>query len=155
MARVTITVVVEGDVTEVDQIREALRRLPSEIAAVPVTNGAAAAVERERPSEWTREELERFWSGLRPGAREVLAEVAKRPDRYPMDELERTLGVPARTIGGRLSSVGFGMRRFRGKPEPIHFHHGAPGTRGYYTMDPRIAEMLREIVAEREEGEAA
>ncbi|MCS7051227.1 MAG: hypothetical protein NZL87_06400, partial [Thermomicrobium sp.] len=97
------------------------------------------------------------WSRLQDGARQILAEIAKRPEGYPMVDLERALGVPARVIGGRLSSVGHAMRRFPHKEEPVEFRTGgdeAPGRRIYF-MKPEIARMIRRLASEGVAEEAA
>lgn len=153
MARIVITI--EGDSQEIGAIQEVLQRLAGlaagefEVSELPRVTG-----EREA---WTFEEFRQFWSRLQDGARQILAEIAKRPEGYPMVELERALGVPARVIGGRLSSVGHAMRRFPHKEEPVEFRTGgdeAPGRRIYF-MKPEIARMIRRLASEGAAEEAA
>lgn len=153
MARIVITI--EGDSQEIGAIQEVLQRLAGltgtelEVGEVPRGGG-----ERE---PWTFEEFRQFWSRLQDGARQILAEIAKRPEGYPMVELERALGVPARVIGGRLSSVGHAMRRFPHKEEPVEFRTGGdetPGRRIYF-MKPEIARMIRRLASEGASESAA
>ncbi len=153
MARIVITI--EGDSQEIGAIQEVLQRLAGLAAGeFEVSELPRAAGEREA---WTFEEFRQFWSRLQDGARQILAEIAKRPEGYPMVELERALGVPARVIGGRLSSVGHAMRRFPHKEEPVEFRTGgdeAPGRRIYF-MKPEIARMIRRLASEGAAEEAA
>jgi len=156
MARIVITI--EGDSQEIEAIQAVLQRLAG------MTSGgleAEEAVEQPRASgeeeSWTFEEFQQFWSRLKGGARQILAEIAKRPEGYPMTDLEQALGLPARVIGGRLSSVGHAMRRFEHKREPLEFRAGGDDGVGrrVYIMPPEIARMIRQLVAEeRRAGQA-
>lgn len=153
MARIVITI--EGDSQEIGAIQEVLQRLAG-LAAAEFEPGETVRGPGER-EPWTFEEFRQFWSRLQDGARQILAEIAKRPEGYPMVELERALGVPARVIGGRLSSVGHAMRRFPHKEEPVEFRTGgdeAPGRRIYF-MKPEIARMIRRLVSAGAAEEAA
>ena len=153
MARIVITI--EGDSQEIGAIQEVLQRLAG-LTGAEFEAGEAVRGPGER-EPWTFEEFRQFWSRLQDGARQILAEIAKRPEGYPMAELERALGVPARVIGGRLSSVGHAMRRFPQKEEPVEFRTGgdeAPGRRIYF-MKPEIARMIRRLVSEGAAEEAA
>ncbi|MCM8745214.1 hypothetical protein NET03_01575 [Thermomicrobium sp. CFH 73360] len=153
MARIVITI--EGDSQEIGAIQEVLQRLAG-LAAGEFEVSELPRVPGEREA-WTFEEFRQFWSRLQDGARQILAEIAKRPEGYPMVELERALGVPARVIGGRLSSVGHAMRRFPHKEEPVEFRTGgdeAPGRRIYF-MRPEIARMIRRLASEGAAEEAA
>ncbi|MFN3336065.1 MAG: hypothetical protein ACK42I_01015 [Thermomicrobium sp.] len=153
MARIVITI--EGDSQEIGAIQEVLQRLAG-LAAGELEVSELSRVPSEREA-WTFEEFRQFWSRLQDGARQILAEIAKRPEGYPMVELERALGVPARVIGGRLSSVGHAMRRFPHKEEPVEFRTGgdeAPGRRIYF-MKPEIARMIRRLTSEGAAEEAA
>jgi len=152
MARIVITI--EGDSQEIGAIQEVLQRLAG-LAGAEYEAGEAVRAAGER-EPWTYEEFRQFWSRLQDGARQILAEIAKRPEGYPMVELERALGVPARVIGGRLSSVGHAMRRFPHKEEPVEFRTGgdeAPGRRIYF-MKPEIARMIRRLAGEGAAEEA-
>jgi hypothetical protein len=62
-------------------------------------------------AQWTLEKLSRLWRGIAEGAREVLAEIATRPEGYPKEELFTQLDLDGRIVGGRLSSVGAVMVR--------------------------------------------
>lgn len=153
MARIVITI--EGDSQEIGAIQEVLQRLAG-LAAGELEMSEMPRVSGEREA-WTFEEFRQFWSRLQDGARQILAEIAKRPEGYPMVELERVLGVPARVIGGRLSSVGHAMRRFPHKEEPVEFRTSgdeAPGRRIYF-MKPEIARMIRRLASEGAAEEAA
>jgi len=152
VARITITI--EGESQEIEAIQSVLQRL----AGATMVAGAEEAVAGEagwpggERQSWTFEEFQQFWSRLKEGARQILAEIAKRPEGYPMAELERALGLPARVIGGRLSSVGHAMRRFEHKEEPVEFRTGGDQeARRVYFMKPDIARMIRRL----SEGERA
>ncbi len=152
MARITITI--EGESQEIEAIQAVLQRLAGVAMAVGAEEAAAAEAGwpgGERQS-WTFEEFQQFWSRLKEGARQILAEIAKRPEGYPMADLERALGLPARVIGGRLSSVGHAMRRFEWKERPVEFRTGGDEEmRRVYFMNPEVARMIRRL----SEGEAA
>ncbi len=153
MAKIVITI--EGDSQEIGAIQEVLQRLAGLAAGELETHEALRTVGEREP--WTFEEFRQFWSRLQDGARQILAEIAKRPEGYPMVELEQALGVPARVIGGRLSSVGHAMRRFPHKEDPVEFRTGgdeAPGRRIYF-MRPEIARMIRRLTSEGAVEEAA
>ena len=141
MARITITI--EGESQEIEAIQAVLQRLAG-VTAVPGAGGAAPEANRTAPREaWTLEEFQHFWSQLKDGARAILTEVARRPEGYPMRDLEQALGLPARVIGGRLSSIGHAMRRFESKEEPIEFRTGRDdGPRRVYSMKPAIARLV-------------
>jgi len=153
MARIVITI--EGDSQEIGAIQEVLQRLAGlTTGEFEVSEGVRPLGERE---PWTFEEFRQFWSRLQDGARQILAEIAKRPEGYPMVDLERALRVPARVIGGRLSSVGHAMRRFPHKEEPVEFRTGgddAPGRRIYF-MRPEVARMIRRLVSEGASADGA
>lgn len=153
MAKIVITI--EGDSQEIGSIQEVLQRLAGLATGESEGHGVLRAVgERE---SWTFEEFRQFWSRLQEGARQILAEIAKRPEGYPMVELERALGVPARVIGGRLSSVGHAMRRFPHKEDPVEFRTGGdetPGRRIYF-MKPEVARIIRQLTSQAGAEEAA
>lgn len=150
MAKIVITI--EGDSQEIGSIQEVLQRLAG--LAAGESEVLRAVGERE---SWTFEEFRQFWSRLQEGARQILAEIAKRPEGYSMVELERALGVPARVIGGRLSSVGHAMRRFLHKEDPVEFRTGGdetPGRRIYF-MKPEVARIIRQLTSQAGAEEAA
>ena len=149
MARLTITI--EGESEEIEAIQAVLQRL----AGVTAVTGSATAEASEtlrltaQRKDWTAEEYEHFWGQLKDGARQILAEVAKRPEGYPMSDLERALGLPARVIGGRLSSIGHAMRRFESKEKPIELRTvREDGSRRIYVMKPEIARLVRRLAEE-------
>lgn len=150
MAKIVITI--EGDSQEIGSIQEVLQRLAG--LAAGESEVLHAVGERE---SWTFEEFRQFWSRLQEGARQILAEIAVRPEGYSMVELERALGVPARVIGGRLSSVGHAMRRFPHKEDPVEFRTGGdetPGRRIYF-MKPEVARIIRQLTSQAGAEEAA
>jgi hypothetical protein len=145
MIRVTATsFVIEGDASELDQF-EGLKELVSRFSP---TNGTASreiddqdGEVREPSSSWSHDELAEMWKLLRPEAKQILAELAKKPGGYPFGELQRVTGKRGVEIGGNLSSVGFAIRRFPGKNHPL--------TKNYsmheWSMQPEVAEVIREL----------
>lgn len=143
MTRVTVTI--EG---EAEEIREALARLLGSDGGD--TTPAPEVEVAPEPQPWEREDLSRLWSSLTDPARRVLAEVATRPQGYPLQELEEALGLNMRRIGGNLSSVGHAMRRY--------FRQGGHYTREWplqgdrnkrrYLMEDDVAGWIREFAAE-------
>jgi len=85
---------------------------------------------------WTIENLR----ALSQGAREILSELAKRPDGYPMDELQNALELnDSKKIGGRLSSVGRLYKRFPNRPRLYLFQHDT------FSLSAPVAELLRQL----------
>jgi len=166
MARLTITV--EG---EADEVREALRHLLG--GDLVGTSGPAAGLPPDQqstgdgeptaapppPLTWTHDELSRLWAHLTDPARRVLREVADQPDGYRFEELERSLGLDMRRIGGSLSSVGHTMRRLYRvddvyvRPWPLV----GDKYKRVYLMDEQVAEMIRELTVQSgdEDGQQA
>lgn len=141
MARVTLTI--EG---EPEEIREALRILLGAEGSEGIERGA-----KTQPTDsWTSEELAELFIRLSPGAQEVLAEIARRPQGYPNPMLQKALGLDGATIGGRLSSVGSKQSRFPGKP-PLYAYDGY-----VYRMAPEVAQIMRKLAqTNAEKGEDA
>jgi len=103
MERVTITI--EGSSEEVIRALQAV----------------TAGVRRQGTSvTWLPNEIRDFFSHLRPEAQRILREIATRPQGYNRDNLMSELGISARGLAGRLSSVGHNLRRFYPtKPRPL------------------------------------
>jgi len=147
VARLTITI--EGESEEIEAIQAVLQRLAGVTAVTGSATVEASETLQRAAKDWTAEEYEHFWGQLKDGARQILAEVAKRPEGYPMSDLERALGLPARVIGGRLSSIGHAMRRFESKEKPIELRTvREDGSRRIYVMKPEIARLVRRLAEE-------
>ncbi len=152
MAKVTITI--EGNEEE---IRGTLERLLTPPATAAPTEGETAG-ESEAPAApaegWTPEEIEAIWEQITPHSRRILAEIAKRPQGYPFEDLQKVLGLAGLPVAGRLSSVGFAERRVA----PQKRSSGAKlVTRDYrartYTMQPEVAEVIRSLAQSGTDGE--
>ena len=89
----------------------------------------------------TAEEFRHVWPQLSAGSRTVLAEVATRPQGYPVADLLAHLGVDGPHLGGMLSSLGFAMKRLPGKQDPLVRDWVA----GQYRLPPDIAAVIREL----------
>ena len=82
--------------------------------------------------------------------------MADRPDGFRFEELERSLGLDMRRIGGSLSSVGHAMRRLYRvddvyvRPWPLV----GDKYKRIYLMDERVAEMVRELTAQNGDDDA-
>lgn len=91
---------------------------------------------------WSRDELARLWSGIRPEARVILAELTNRPDGYSFNELQESLHLEGLIVGGQLSSVGHAKRRlYPRKPDPVRRDY----SRRMYYMEPEVADAIREL----------
>jgi hypothetical protein len=143
-----ISVTIEG---ELEEVREALRVLSEANSLRPA---ATASVLDQAPppapraqSDWTERELEEFWRWLTADAQEVLAEIAKRPEGHPFQEVGRALSLDMSIIGGRLSSLGHALRRpeFEGKTNPLV----RDWARSQYRIDPWIAAIFRRLADDR------
>ena len=85
--------------------------------------------------------------------------MADQPDGYRFEELERSLGLDMRRIGGSLSSVGHTMRRLYRvddvyvRPWPLV----GDKYKRVYLMDEQVAEMIRELAVQSgdEDGQQA
>ncbi len=85
------------------------------------------------------EEVTQLLSQITPEARRILEEIARHPDSYTFQDLQRTLNLSGTEIAGRLSSVGHKMRHFRGKAGPVTRDY----TQREYRMQPELAEVIR------------
>ena len=56
---------------------------------------------------------------IKPNARTILAELAKKPEGYLRKDLVQTPGIEEQAIRGQMSSLGAARRRMGGKPSPI------------------------------------
>jgi hypothetical protein len=148
MARITM-ISIEGGTEE---IREALQRFlelttgdhtkQTEQSKEAVSEYAQGRHPAEQ-TQWTGEELARLWRNeLAEGTRAVLAEIATRPEGYPVAEVAQNMGLPPRHVGGRLSSMGFALKRaFPGKSDPIIRDRRT----AKYKMEPEVATIFREL----------
>ncbi|QDV37377.1 hypothetical protein [Tautonia plasticadhaerens] len=136
MARVTITI--EG---EAQEIRRTLRKLLGPMGMGPGPRRDRAN-ERGGPGThgprepWSPEELTQVWNEITVGARRVLTEIAGRAEGYPSGELQKSLGMDGKAIGGTLSSVGVASRRFGARPPIYKFRWDE------YRMPPPVAEVV-------------
>lgn len=147
MARVTVSV--EGDPLEVRAALVALLGGASTESRdeLLVQGESTQAASAEGQSPWSEEEVRRLWGYLTHSAQRVLAEIATRPEGYPMAELESALDSSMATIGGNLSSVGHAMRRMFGpnastvKKWPLEQDRVARR----YVMDENVAAAIERI----------
>jgi hypothetical protein len=77
---------------------------------------------------------------LKPDAKRALREISKRPDGYPADELLNVLGISGATLGGNLSSVGFGMKYFL----PFEGPYRRDWDRNIYEMPSEVAQIIQQ-----------
>lgn len=90
---------------------------------------------------WTPVDLMYLWSTISPGARRALGEIVRRPDGYPFAEVLRRLDCTGPTLGGYLSSLGFALRQFPGKKDPLE----RDWNKEEYRMDAAIAGILQRL----------
>lgn len=134
MARITITI--EGDAKELEGALQRLLVANEDSPEAPPRAAAAAG--------WAPEELAVYWGAIRDDARDIVAELAKRPEGYAFDDLQAILGLGAQNIGGRLSSVGHALRKFPGKPGLLERDY----RQREYRMAPDVAAEIRRLASE-------
>ncbi len=88
----------------------------------------------------TAQDVAQLWPSLTSNAQAALAEIAKRPEGYPSDQLLSVLKVDGPALGGYLSSLGFGMRRFPHRQYPLIRDLQS----SEYKLAPDIAEAIRQ-----------
>jgi hypothetical protein len=95
-------------------------------------------------SGWSYYELARLWSEINQNAREALVEIATRPapEGYLWWELAPSLGLQKGELGGRMSSIGFALKRaLSGKSNPVNYDDSV----NRYMMHPGVALVVREL----------
>src|SRR5258708_7268772 len=97
----------------------------------PTSDGAA----------WTPVDLMFLWATITQGARRALGEIALRPAGYPMSEVVQRLDCTGPTLGGYLRSVGFALRQFPRKADPLV----RDWKKWEYRMDPTIAGIIQKL----------
>lgn len=137
---IEVTITMRG---ELDDIRGMLVKVLGdavEVAPQPINEKEETAT----PSEWSREEIVKFWSEVHSiDARRILAEIAKSPapTGYPVGDVAKVLGFEKNQWGGKLSSVGFALKRtFPGRnilnvDWPLY----------RYMLTPEVASTIREL----------
>ena len=142
MPQVTITVT-----AELEELPQALEQLLYGFAAAPVAQVRGTAPERQEADGivdeviWPSGDLARWWRRITPDAREVVAEIAKRPDGYPFNEVFKVLDLSGTTVGGRMSSLGHAKRDFPGRPDIVIPDY----RRRQYSIHPEIAAEIRRL----------
>jgi len=96
--------------------------------------------QQEEAISWLDSEIEDFIvNRIQPEAKQILKEMADRPDGYDRDELVRNLGLTGRGLAGRLSSIGHNIRKFYPvKRHPVELDEDS----GSYTLLPEFARWL-------------
>lgn len=99
-------------------------------------------------TEDQKQVLQLIWSRLKPGAQEILTEIARRPNEYPFAELDHQMKIKhprwqAKLRTGYMSSIGHQWEpfRYRGIPPLLE----RDWYRRTFKMDPRIAELIRNM----------
>ena len=144
MPKVTI-VTVEGEAEELRDIVRGLLGPDADqlLAPARLRNG------QPQPAEdgWSEEELETLWREVSPNVHPIWAEVASRPEGYPIDELRRKLGLEGPVMSGRLTAVGKALRRLKWKKsDPMRRDVRA----GKYSMAAEVAEVIRRLAQEEQ-----
>jgi hypothetical protein len=68
---------------------------------------------------WTEKEAETLLKQIKPNAKNIMVELAHKPEGYGIGELALALGLQESAVRGQMSSVGFALKRMGGKPSPI------------------------------------
>src|SRR5450759_1600339 len=97
----------------------------SPAAAVQLEPSKVRRIRRVRKSAtphqlpWTEKEAKEFLSQIKPNARRIITELAKKPDGYRKNELIQVLGLKETAMRGQLSSVGNAVRKMKKENSPI------------------------------------
>ncbi len=136
-----ITITIEGDASQLRGVLEGiLNGIPSQDfpeVGEPSPDGFIPN------APLTRDEVRYFWDDISQQAQIVLLEVAQRPKGYPFGELATKLRVDGRTLGGRLSSIGFAMNRNGVPREKNPIIRDTRGGELIYRMHPDVAEEIK------------
>jgi hypothetical protein len=68
---------------------------------------------------WTEKEAETLLKQIKPNAKNIMIELANKPEGYRIGALARALGLKESAVRGQLSSVGFALKRMDRKASPI------------------------------------
>jgi hypothetical protein len=121
-----ITIEISGSPAEVD---ERLRRFAGDVPiAVGVSHGDAAV--------YSADDADRLVRRITPDARRVLAYIASHAPNVGFDEVQDTLGIDSRRMGGVTAPIGFAVRA--GLPRPYEQDYSAR----LYIMEPEVASTL-------------
>ena len=103
---------------------------------------------------WTSALAAELWAELKPGARRILAEIARQPGGVPLGTLRARLDMETANLGGNLSSVGFAMNRLRKRHGaiPAAYPYATDYAAQTFSMPPALAAC---ILALNEQGEGA
>jgi hypothetical protein len=143
---VKITITIEGDQQEVTNTWQKLLK-PGVVGQLQEEEEAEAEVELVK---LTPDELRQLWNKISLEARHVLAEIARKPNGYSFETLQKTLNLSSGlAIAGRLSSVGHRMRDFKGKASPVR----KDLRERLYRMDSDIATIILELASPHKNGE--
>src|ERR1700694_5406107 len=143
MAEVTFTVTVKGEDAEVRATL--LRIFGAEATGDPALAGRSES-KKATGTGWTFEEFRFFWQAVASDAQTILAEMAKRPEGYPMAELYKAVGLTGRQAGGRLSSVGHALHNYPDKSLPVIRDWAAE----QYRMGTDVADFVRRLTTNGE-----
>jgi hypothetical protein len=91
---------------------------------------------------WTDETVKRLLSEVRPNAKNILVELANKPDGYNRKELAAALNVQEESIRGQLSSLGAALKRMGGRLTPLS--HEMIDGEFIYKLDTTVAAFLNQ-----------
>lgn len=143
----TFTLTVQGETHEYGSalrnllalgVSEEVEAPPQDVEQVVGNGGGKASSSSD--ATWTTAELKKLWTMMQfSEAQPILIEIAKNPQGYPFDDLQKALNMDGQKIGGRLSSVGHAMNKFPGKPHPL-----INKARKYYML-PEFAQFINNL----------
>lgn len=91
---------------------------------------------------WTEEAFTKLWSDIPEQAREVMREIAKKPERYPANLLTMNLNITGAELGRCVSSIAHQIER-----TDSHRRFQRPVVRDWegeiYMMPEDVAELIR------------
>jgi hypothetical protein len=68
---------------------------------------------------WTEKEAETLLKQIKANAKNIMVELANKPEGYGIGELALALGLKESAVRGQMSSIGFALKRMGRKPSPI------------------------------------
>ena len=96
------------------------------------------------PQPWTEKEFRKLWRDVTEEARNVMREIAKKPEGYPSDALLAKLDITGAELGRCMSSIGHHIERidsYRKFERPVVRDWGSDT----YMMPEDVVELIRRL----------
>ncbi len=112
-------------------------------AAEPLLAAPADTSASINSGDWYRTNGRTFLAGLSPSSWEALAVIVREAPDVPMARLREATGRHGTALAGTLGSIGAACKRLAA-PRPFTADH----KRGFYHIDPAVAEALLPLLGE-------